>query len=607
MGAAILRIIQKSRLKWAILALAVTLESHPGSTRTPAQSELPAGPAPFASLGAKVGEVRPTSVLIQSYLFAQPAEALLPQPYAERTYRGRPGRVRVEYRSSQLRHLFSGPVSQGEFDHYLEQERESKFTSWVEVPQNGPLVSNSHNPTQVTLLQEAQGDDFSFHLSLESLRPSTRYEYRLWIQGSEGGSVRPSRTFQFTTAPNPADLQDVSFLATTCFNHARMRDLKEDVWPVRGFRMYRGILDRVGKGELKFDFAVFNGDTVYLDKQNPDYRRGVAQRREDMRARFFDTYLTPLSREFFGQFPAYFLKDDHDWRFNDADPVLNSQRISGTGLFQVRKYYRGPPGPFLGKKIFEEMNPVGQGPSRPPYRTFRWGRGLQIWLLEARECRYPNARQLKRYGIKGLVPPAESHSDGMLYYPDYCGTPSEEQAWGEKQFSWLIETLKASDAYFKIIVSPTPVLGPDQKVYWRVGWNPLRRKQDNHVTRFRQEFTRFLRAVREEGLENLYFVSGDRHFLWHSRYQARDGQFSLDEFGPGPFADDIVPFGKLFYEDEEGAANLQAGLLSAGFLHVRVENVAVQPRLRVEWYAMQDWETASVARWSYSFEAPYLP
>ena len=41
----------------------------------------------------------------------------------------------------------------------------------------------------------------------------------------------------------------------------------------------------------------------------------------------------------------------------------------------------------------------------------------------------------------------------MLYYPDYCGTPSEEQAWGEKQFSWLIETLKASDAYFKIIVS----------------------------------------------------------------------------------------------------------------------------------------------------------
>ena len=554
-----------------------------------------------------MGEVRPTSVLIQSYLFDQPVETLLRHPYAQRTYRGRPGRVRVEYSPSKLSDLSSGLVSQGDFDLHLSRSSESRFTSWVEVPQNAPLVSNSHNPAELNLLQEAQGDDFSLHLSLESLRPATRYEYRLWIQGSEGGSVRPSRTFQFTTAPNPADLQDVSFLAATCFNHARMKDLKEDVWPVRGFRMYRGILDRVAKGELKFDFAVFNGDTVYLDKQNPTYRRGVAKRREDMRARFFDTYLTPLSREFFRQFPAYFLKDDHDWRFNDADPIFNSQGTSGTGLIQVRKYYRGPPGPLLGKKIFEEMNPVEQGPSRPPYRTFRWGRGLQIWLLEARECRYPNARQLKRYGIKGLVPPAENRPDPKLFYPGYCGTPSEEQAWGEKQFSWLMETLKASDAYFKIIISPTPVLGPDQKVYWRIGLNPLRRKQDNHITRYRQEFTRFLQAVREEGLENLYFVSGDRHFLWHSRYETRNGKFSLHEFGSGPFADDIVPFGKLFYEDEEGTAYLEAGLPSAGFLHVRVENVAVQPRLHVQWYAMQDWGRAAVARWSHSFEAPYLP
>ena len=161
-----------------------------------------------------MGEVRPTSVLIQSYLFDQPVETLLRQPYAQRTYRGRPGRVRVEYSPSKLSDLSSGLVSQGDFDLHLSRSSESRFTSWVEVPQNAPLVSNSHNPAELNLLQEAQGDDFSLHLSLEPLRPATRYEYRLWIQGSEGGSVRPSRTFQFTTAPNPADLQDVSFLFT---------------------------------------------------------------------------------------------------------------------------------------------------------------------------------------------------------------------------------------------------------------------------------------------------------------------------------------------------------------------------------------------------------
>ena len=605
----------RSRLRMrfvSVLALAgAFLTALGGVDSVPDRGPATPGPdqrrVPFASLGTKVGEVRPTSALIHGYLLQRPADELLLEPYAERKYRGQPGSVLLEYGSSPQMEEFPPLVSWKEFERYRVNRAANDFTAWHRVPQNHSLLVNPNHPSEAERMREAQASDYSVRVRLESLHPETQYYFRMWIRGEDTEQVRAGRVHQFTTAPNREGFQDVSFLAATCFHHGKMKDLREGVWPVEGFRMYRAILDRVKAGQLSFDFAVINGDAVYLDKQGNHYRTRPAHAAAGMRARFFDTYLTPLARDFFARFPAYFLKDDHDWRFNDADPVFNAAASPGRSYLDVRKYYRGPPGPYLGKQIFEELHPLERGARSTPYRTFRWGKGLQIWLLESRECRYPNARQLGRYRIRGLVPPRENPRGPFLYYPDYCGVPSQEDFWGEKQFSWLLEGLKKSDAHFKIIISPTPVLGPDQKIYAQVGLNPFRRKQDNHVVRFRLEFSRFLRALEAEKLRNIYFVSGDRHFLWHSRYQTREGEFSLHEFGPGPFTDDVVAFGKMLYEDERGGAQVVATLGSSGFLHVQVKNVAVQPRLHVDWYSMNDWKTASVRRWSHRFEAPFLP
>ena len=162
-------------------------------------------------------------------------------------------------------------------------------------------------------------------------------------------------------------------------------------------------------------------------------------------------------------------------------------------------------------------------------------------------------------------------------------------------------------AYFKVIVSPTPVLGPGQGIYPELSLRPVRRKADNHVRRFRQELARLLETLQRERLRNVYFVSGDRHFIWHSRYQTHDRRFILHEFGSGPFADDIVALGDIFYRDEQGEAELVDSLRQAGFVHVQVTDVATDPKLRVEWYAMEDWKTASIRRWTHSFEAKRAP
>ena len=76
------------------------------------------------------------------------------------------------------------------------------------------------------------------------------------------------------------------------------------------------------------------------------------------------------------------------------------------------------------------------------YRTHRLNKDLQIWLLEGRDYRSPNTM------------------------PDGPG----KTVWGERQLAWLKNTLLASDATFKVIVTPTPLVGPDDA-----------RKKDNHT------------------------------------------------------------------------------------------------------------------------------
>lgn len=601
------RVVRSRKLRALILLAGVGAASACSGTlvdrQAPPTAVPPASLPPYASVGAKAGEVEATTAVIQTYLTDRPTQELLAQPYEERQYETKPAEACVEYSTVELSDLEPASLTEDEFARYRREKSDSHFTPWLQTPQELTGVSNQHDGAERKQLQQARATDSSIHVRLEGLQPATRYSYRLWTRSTEGETVRASRAQEFRTAPPAEEAADIDFIVSTCFNHGKMKDLAEGSWPAKGFRMYRALLDLLSRGELRLDFAVINGDTVYLDKQGSNYRRRPDFSVEGVRARYLDTYVLPLAREFFGRVPAYFEKDDHDWRFNDADPVFNPAATPRRTYWRMGKYYRGPPGPLLGKEVFEEMHPVGRGPEARPYRTFRWGRGLQIWLLEARECRYPNTRKLSRYGIQGLTPPEAGHQSPYLHYPKYCGTPSSEELWGPKQFAWLTESLKKSDATFKIIISPTPVLGPDQALYLSATGRPLEYKTDNHVFRFRAEFARFLEFLRRERLRNVYIVSGDRHFVWHSRYESKDGTFALDEFGCGPFADDLVSFGDRLYKDEEGEARVLASAARAGVVHIQVKNVAKRPSLKVEWYVMEDWEKPLVRRWEHTFEA----
>jgi alkaline phosphatase/alkaline phosphatase D len=206
-------------------------------------------------------------------------------------------------------------------------------------------------------------------------------------------------------------------------------------------------------------------------------------------------YGLPQMKKYFEHIGGYFEKDDHDYRFNDADRW--QQWKGGDGLRKRNKEKKTPEKWLTheeGIRVFQQVFPM----TYPTYRTFRWGQGVQIWLVEGRDYRSPNAMQ-----------------DGP-----------EKSLWGKEQLGWLKETLVASDADWRILISPTPIIGPDRVT-----------KMDNHANPhgFWTEGQAFLDWIKDHPLDNVILICGDRHWQYES-IDERNGR-SIHEFSCGPTCD----------------------------------------------------------------------
>ncbi|MCR9296246.1 MAG: alkaline phosphatase D family protein [bacterium] len=229
-----------------------------------------------------------------------------------------------------------------------------------------------------------------------------------------------------------------------------------------GFDMYRTILAR------KTDAFVMAGDVVYYDR--------LARSKELAEYHWQRTYSLPTLIEFHRRVPSFFLKDDHDTYVDDSWP---GNRQDWTDDFSFE----------LGQQIFAQQTGLPQ----PAYRTIRVGPELQLWLMEGRDFRSPNTA-----------------SDGP-----------QKTIWGEQQKVWLKHSLEASTAEFKVVISPTPLVGPDRE-----------NKRDNHSNRaFQTEGSQIRKLLAAH--PNTVSVCGDRHWQYHSI----DPETGLHEFSVGPASD----------------------------------------------------------------------
>ncbi len=229
-----------------------------------------------------------------------------------------------------------------------------------------------------------------------------------------------------------------------------------------------GHLIYASMGELAPDFFVHTGDVVYHDKPGP-----LARSQALARYKWNRMYALPLQRAFHARVPAWFLRDDHDVLKNDCWPGQSYGELTWE----------------QGLAVYREQVPTGPR----PYRRVRWGRDLEVWFVEGREFRSPN-----------------NLTDG----PD-------KTIWGGEQMAWFRRTFSASDATFRVLVSPTPILGPDRSS-----------KRDNHANKAFQHEGNELRAfLAEQG--SAFIVCGDRHW----QYVSEDPDTGLREYSCGPTTD----------------------------------------------------------------------
>lgn len=339
---------------------------------------------------------------------------------------------------------------------------------------------------------DAEADfDFIARAHFTELEPGAAYVCTTLI-GPDVENLVDGPTAYFHTLPGPDRDDPVRFVVVTGMNYAkfhgdnridRAQHLVENNTELP--RPYDGSDKSLGYPALAAilalqpDFFVGTGDNVYYD--TPDNPR--AETVPELRQKWHEQFVQPRYRDLFARVPTYWMIDDHDYRIDDGDN-------SGDYL----------PTPETGRRMMLEQLPVAPMEDIDEaltYRTHRASRDLQLWFPENRIHRSDNA------------------------LPD----GPEKTIWGEAQKAWLKRTLRESDATFKVLVSPTPMIGPDDL-----------RKTDNHTNHggFRHERDEFFAWLKETGLDQdgFYLVCGDRHWQYHSVHPT-----GIEEFSSGALID----------------------------------------------------------------------
>lgn len=445
---------------------------------------------PFQATGFKVGEVTDSTAIVWTRLTERKEPNPGSAPMAEFVTADRQGGGRrnvpaavVYPEGKTVRDIrFAAPGIEGETRVLY---KKTGAGSWNETEWNAVDAAADHTR----------------QFKLNGLEPGTDYAIQVESRASGGGAGGQAVTGSFRTAPAPDAASKVVFVVTT-------GQAFDDRDGPQGYDAYAGMLT------LDPGFFVHTGDIVYYDKlaKTADLAKWHWQR----------TYSLPSNVAFHREVGSYFIKDDHDAWTNDCWPTMNAPSMFEFTFEQ-------------GLRIFREQVPMGDS----TYRTFRWGKDLQIWLVEGRDFRSPNTM------------------------PDGPG----KTIWGEEQKAWFKKTVAESDATFRVLISPTPVVGPDRDS-----------KHDNHSNKdFTHEGDEIRKFISEQ--KNMVVVCGDRHWQYMSVHPGT----GVREYSCGPISDSHAGG---WNKDDFRKDYHRFLAVKGGFLSGTVERAAGGPRLTFRYHAV---------------------
>lgn len=345
---------------------------------------------------------------------------------------------------------------------------------------------------------------------LSGLEPGRRYRYRV-----HAGSRSVAGAFVTAPAPDePAPVRVVWSGDLGARGHCRTPG---------GWRVFDAIAAR------RPDVFLFAGDTIYADHRCRDAVAGadfVARTLEEFRAKHHYNRADPALQRLLRATSVSAVWDDHEVRNNFA---MATEPLAPVGL-----------------RAFLDYWPVAAPADDPTrlYRRLRWGRLLDIFVLDTRQYRSPNRMR-------------DGPGKTML---------------GAAQRRWLVDGVARSPARWKVIVSSVPL---SIRKGWPFGdsWAP--RRVLGYETGYATERDAILADLRARGVDELVVLVGDVHFgamMTHRPLAAPE----VHELIAGPLAARMPsprpPAGGL----QTDVHFAHGGTATFGELHVTAEGVAVR-------------------------------
>ena len=315
------------------------------------------------------------------------------------------------------------------------------------------------------------GNDWAVSIRVENLRPATRYYYRF----SRIRSV--SRVGTFETAPMSISAPNVRFAISGDADATAGADGKP------GFNRFE-VYGRMAAE--RNDFNINLGDTIYSDSEigGSPVARTVAEKW----GKYKLGLALPALQELRASAGLYSHWDDHEF-INDFSRAEHGGAIYAAGV-----------------KAFTDYAPVAKPSANGLYRTFRWGKNLELFFLDERSFRSAKAAQVCGGDLAPTAPQAVRDAFSTLApglknpVAPAClaaiNDPSRTML-GARQYAAFTKAIKASTATWKVIVNEVPI----QQFY------ALPYDRWEGYAAERERLLRFLQA----NVRNVVFLTTDTH------------------------------------------------------------------------------------------------
>jgi len=335
--------------------------------------------------------------------------------------------------------------------------------------------------------------DDTVQTAIKGLDPGRTYHYRFCVPGKPRCSPKGA----FETAPSPSANETIRF--------AYSGD-ETGVFGPGGDSPYWGNFKafKTMAGEHN-DFNIDFGDTIYSDPEVPDTPTAttVPQKWAMYRAKLAVKNMRAI-RAATGMYNHW---DDHEF-INDFSIPEDGQTIYDNGV-----------------RAFRDYEPVHYSANNGIYRTFRWGKNLEMFFLDERSFRSAKASanhvcDNPDTGQPDLAPtaPQSTRNTFALLIPSLSQPVSQEckdaindpngTLLGASQLQRFLDQVESSTAKWKVVMNEVPI----QQFYGL----PYDRWEG-----YAHERLQLLNALQQANVDHLVFLTTDAHAAFANEVWSR--------------------------------------------------------------------------------------